>query len=368
MMLVAEMERLFAIGQFEDALAAAKRLHDLATQWDEEDLVGLARLYFGIIHHTMGNPPESERHLQWVRAWITPEGRARLRAAIGLDLPAIALAYSALNLWLLGYGEQALARSREAIAAARVEAAVVGQAASLALGANLLHLLRVDDAVGAGAMAEQSEQCHRLCVQQGLYMWRVFAEVLLGRLMVMAGEDVAGVERMQGAGWLGGTTVIETDFFTVLLADSCLLAASRRAPGAGTGAAAERDRLLATGLEAIDNLLGPARIPSWQAYQAEMSRLRGELLLARDGLAAAGEARECFRRAMQFGREKGALAWELRAAMSLVRLQEREDAPGAADALELAEARNCLAGVHARFTEGFAFPDLQDAAALLRRA
>ena len=58
----------------------------------------------------------------------------------------------------------------------------------------------------------------------------------------------------------------------------------------------------------------------------------------------------------------GALAWELRTAMSLARLRLRQ---GKAYAAELAEAQACLHAVYARFTEGFASPDLQEAAALI---
>ena len=368
-MLSTEAEHLFATGQFENALAVAERLRAEAAQWGEEEFVGLAHFYFGAIHHYMGNPQESESHLDWVLAWLTPERRAGLRAAIGMDLLADALVFSALNRWFLGHPEQALARSGQAVVSARAAGAPVGQAASTALSANLLFFLRVD----ARAMAELSEQCHRLCLEQGLGMWRVFAEVLLGRLMVMAGEELAGIERIGGAGWQGGIMAVATDFFVVVLADSCLLAASRRASGDDAAAdvaaggvpspwEAARARLLATGLAAIDSMLGPARVPCGQIYEAEMRRLQGELLLARDGLAATGEALECFRRAMQLGREKGALAWELRAAMSLVRLRERQ---GEACAGELPEARSSLRDLYARFTEGFAFLDLQEAAALI---
>jgi len=41
---------------------------------------------------------------------------------------------------------------------------------------------------------------------------------------------------------------------------------------------------------------------------------------------------------------------------------------GDSRAAELAEARNCLAGVYGRFTEGFDFPDLKDAASLIDAA
>jgi predicted ATPase len=65
---------------------------------------------------------------------------------------------------------------------------------------------------------------------------------------------------------------------------------------------------------------------------------------------------------MAFGRERGALAWELRAAMSIVRLRQRQ---GQGYSEELAQARACLHSIYARFTEGFAYPDLEEAAALI---
>jgi predicted ATPase len=106
------------------------------------------------------------------------------------------------------------------------------------------------------------------------------------------------------------------------------------------------------------------RLRAFLAYLAELHRVRGELL-ARDGLAAAGEALACFQEALALGRDKGALAWELRAAMSLVRLRERQ---GVAHMAELAEVRECLAAVYRRYSEGVAFPDLQEAAGLMGEA
>jgi len=136
----------------------------------------------------------------------------------------------------------------------------------------------------------------------------------------------------------------------------------RPAPTADSEA---RARLLAIGLSAIDTVLGPPRLPCGDSYLAELHRVRGELLLARDGLAAAGEALGCFQQALAMGRERGALAWELRAAKSLVRLRDSLRSQGEGSAADLAEARQSLTAVYRRFTEGFAFPDLQDAAALL---
>jgi len=68
---------------------------------------------------------------------------------------------------------------------------------------------------------------------------------------------------------------------------------------------------------------------------------------------------------LQLGLEMGALVWELQAAMSLVRLRNCQ---GNQRTAELVEARKLLHYPYERFSEGFVFPDLQDAAALISEA
>lgn len=87
----------------------------------------------------------------------------------------------------------------------------------------------------------------------------------------------------------------------------------------------------------------------------ELLRLKGELLL-RSG-AAAHAPKAWFDRALALARTQGALAWELRAAMSIARLQERH---GQTD-----QARTSLRDVCDRFTEGFGSGDLVQAKKLL---
>jgi tetratricopeptide (TPR) repeat protein len=89
--------------------------------------------------------------------------------------------------------------------------------------------------------------------------------------------------------------------------------------------------------------------------EAELHRLKGELHLAEANDQAAAE--ECFRTAIETARRQQSKAWELRAAMSLARLWQRQ---GRRD-----EARAALAAVYGTFTEGFTTPDLLDAAAQL---
>jgi tetratricopeptide (TPR) repeat protein len=91
-------------------------------------------------------------------------------------------------------------------------------------------------------------------------------------------------------------------------------------------------------------------------FAAELHRRLARVLLrlpSRDTVRAEGE----FRRAIEIARAQSALLFELRAAADLARLLR--------DQGRVAEARDLLAPVYAAFTEGFAFPDLVEARALL---
>src|SRR5262249_52298700 len=115
------------------------------------------------------------------------------------------------------------------------------------------------------------------------------------------------------------------------------------------GQAAEGLHVLGQALAAVHNTEG-------RFYEAELSRLQGELTLAR----AAGqqaEAEACFQQALDIARRQQAKSWELRAAMSLARLWQQQG--------KRAEAHALLAPLYGWFTEGFDTADLQEAKALL---
>ena len=90
-------------------------------------------------------------------------------------------------------------------------------------------------------------------------------------------------------------------------------------------------------------------------WDAELHRLRAELLLA--GGAEAAEAEAALRRALEIARGQQAKSLELRAARTLARLW--------AGSGRTAEARDLLAPVYSSFTEGLETPDLEAARALL---
>ena len=92
-----------------------------------------------------------------------------------------------------------------------------------------------------------------------------------------------------------------------------------------------------------------------EQWLAEFHRLQGELLALAGSDAEQVEA--SFQRALQVSRRQQARSLELRAAVSLARLWQRQGRPG--------EARQLLEPLYAWFTEGFDTADLVDARMLL---
>lgn len=109
------------------------------------------------------------------------------------------------------------------------------------------------------------------------------------------------------------------------------------------------------GLAVIDEALAIARTHNERWWDAELHRLRGELLRAHG--AADGDVEVALRRALQIARDQQSRALELRAMTSLARLQV---APG-----RIEEARQALQRLLGTFAERFETPDLRAARALL---
>jgi predicted ATPase len=118
------------------------------------------------------------------------------------------------------------------------------------------------------------------------------------------------------------------------------------------------------GLATLDEALTLVEQMGERYYEAELHRQRGELLLlcgARSHPTQDSreqrEAEACFQHALDVSRQQQAKSLELRAAMSLSRLWQRQG--------KRAEACELLAEVYNWFTEGFDTADLQEAKTLL---
>jgi predicted ATPase len=112
------------------------------------------------------------------------------------------------------------------------------------------------------------------------------------------------------------------------------------------------------GLEVSAQALDLVQEKGERWWEAEVLRLRGDLLLKRNRSGPA-EALTSYERAIEIARKQGAKSLELRATMSLARLLR--------DTGRCDEARTMLADIYGWFTEGFDTADLKDTKALLNQ-
>ncbi len=239
----------------------------------------------------------------------------------------------AWTLWALGYPGQALQESDKGLTLARELVYPAGLAGALQSVA-LLHLFRRErQAVQEAFMALAAEQGFAELLASGMILrgWALFA----------SGQETAGVEQMrQGLAALqaiGGE--VRRPLFLALLAEAY----------GGIGQ-------IEKGLHVLAEALAAAEKTGGRFYEAELYRLKGELLVAYAAEPNA-EAEACFHQALDIARRQQAKSLELRAAMSLSRLWQQQ---GKRD-----EPRQLLAPIYGWFTEGFDTADLQEAKALL---
>jgi len=119
---------------------------------------------------------------------------------------------------------------------------------------------------------------------------------------------------------------------------------------------ATRDFTVKTVQTVLTEALTLADTTGQRWYEAELHRLKGELVLQRS-LDNQAEAETCFHHAMTIACAQQAKSFELRAATSLAKLWQQQG--------KRQEAHDLLAPVYHWFTEGFDTADLKDAKALL---
>jgi predicted ATPase len=193
----------------------------------------------------------------------------------------------------------------------------------------------------APASQEQAEVSMAFSHEQGFALWVPGGTVLRGWALTEQGQMEEGIAQMsQGmTAWQATGTEVDRPYYLALLAE-----VYRKA-----GRAEEGLHILAEALAVMDAI-------EERYYEVELYRLQGELLLA-SSMEHHTEAETCFRQALDVARRRQAKSWELRAAMSLSRLWQRQG--------KREEARNLLAEIYGWFTEGFETADLREAKALL---
>jgi predicted ATPase len=179
----------------------------------------------------------------------------------------------------------------------------------------------------------------RLATEQGFGLWMALAKIVLSELVEAGDNDVDMARTCEGiAAWRATETEMILPLHLTQLAETY-------------GKAGQAD----AGLAALDEALSIVERGGEHTWEAELYRVKGELMLLQGAEEPNAEA--CFHTALEVARRQGAKSYELRAAMSLARLWQRQ---GKRDA-----ARQVLAEVYGWFTEGFDTADLQEAKALL---
>jgi predicted ATPase len=113
----------------------------------------------------------------------------------------------------------------------------------------------------------------------------------------------------------------------------------------------------AAGLTAIDDALALVRATDERFWEAELYRLRGELLIAASAPRTSQDAEEALLHALTIARGQRAHLLTLRAAVSLAKVWQR--------AGRIAEARELVGEASRAISEGGPLPDLLDATAFL---
>jgi predicted ATPase len=314
----------------EELLRLAQRAQDPATLVEAYSMLGTTSFYLGEI--------VSARVLleQTVALYDPQQHRAHAFLNVGTEPEVLFLIYTAHVLWLLGYPDQALTRSHEALTLAQELFHPSSLAYALDFAA-LLHQFRREEQVAQ----EQAEAAMTLSTKQGFPLWLAIGMILGGRTLAEQGQGSEGIAQMRQGLAVFQATVAEVGrpYFLTLLAEVY-----------GRGRQAE-ERLCI-----LDESLAAVQKTGECWWEAELYRHKGVLVLARSGEDYA-EAETCFRQAIAVARRQHAKALELRTAMSLSRLWQQ---PG-----KRAEASDLVAPVYGCFTEGFDTSDLQEANALL---
>jgi DNA-binding NtrC family response regulator/predicted ATPase len=320
--------------EYERAWAIAEQLLVLA-QSEEPDFLLEAHVARGMTAIFMGELAAARHHLERTLTLYDPKSQRQILYG---DLGVTSLAYLAWALWYLGYPDQALERAREAIALAQVQERSGPLSVAQALG--MMASLRQVRGEAREAL-EAAEQTVAYSMDRGFPYWVVQGRITRSWALAVSGQEAGiapigqSLESYRATGVKLGVTR-----YLALLADMY-----RR-----NGQARE-------GLPLLDEAARLIEVTGERYCEAEIQRLRGELTILEGGPEAIGAGEALLAAALDTARRQDAKSWELRAAISLARLQRAQGRPD--------EARRVLAPVLAWFTEGWDTADLREASALL---
>ena len=326
------------LGAFREALALADRFCDVAKKSPDpvDPLTGVRMR--GIVFHFLGDQDNARQLIEYMlNRYVAPVHRAHI-VRFQFDQLITVRNFLIQTLWLQGFVDQSFAMNEANVADAVAFDHTMTLCNALTKCACRLSLLAHD----LPAAERFIDMLLARSARDGLPMWHAWGTCFKAILLIKQGSVRAGLNLLQ-------TTLQALPPNRFSLRYTWVL--GEYAAGFG------QDNRIADGLRAIDEALELSERDEELWCLADLLRIKGELVQAEGGAAAGRHAEQLFLRAIDVAHRQKTLSWELRAAISLARLQQSQH--------RQAEAHQRLSSVYGRFSEGFETADLREAKRLL---
>lgn len=327
--------------EHDTAFEFTQQMMSLAQKTDDPLSLALSHSLQGNLSFNIGRLSSALEHLDHMNTFYDPKEHSYLAFIYGQDPGLISWCSTVCVLWCLGYPDQAEEQSKKMLAAARQMDHPFSFVSALAFN-TLFHLLRRD----VGALDERGKELTALAEEKGFVFFVGVGLFKMGWVLVRQGRIEEGIARIhQGLDLYraGGVRFTLTDLFGSL------------AEAYGMAGKIEK------GLEFMSQALAEVERGGERYYEAELYRLKGELLLKKaekkDRTTSEKEAEACFQKSFAVARMQKAKSFELRTAISLGQLLNKQG--------KRSEAKKLLKDIYGWFTEGFDTADLKEAKALL---
>jgi predicted ATPase/DNA-binding winged helix-turn-helix (wHTH) protein len=321
--------------RYRAALPFAQKFHDLATSRSDPSDQLFGERMMGVAKHFVGDQISARRHLEQVLTHHAFADHTQDVIRFQIDLRLSARVFLARVLWLQGFSDQAVRTAEISIGEAQTTGHAISLCYALSLAACPIALWVGNLVAAANYTAMLLDHSRR----HSLPLWSAFGSRFQSVVDIKGGDLETGLQLLQtGLDEIAGPNV-SFRFLTGL---------AELAEALGdAGRIAEGLALVEAGIQQSEG--------GW--LTPELLRLKGELFLLQSSSPVSQTAEDLFRQALDGARRQEALSWELRAATSLARLLRDRDRIG--------EARDLLAPIYARFTEGFGTADLREAKRLI---
>ena len=290
-------------GELQAARENGEQLLELAVSVQNSGLLIEAHRALGVPLFWLGDVTSALENLERGSQLYLAQKHRSHASVFGTDPGVVCQSYAALALWHLGHPEQACIRCSQALALARNLSHHHSIALALVWAAWLNQFRREPQAARGHA-----EAAIALCTEQGFPLFMPMGAILRGWALVQEGRGEEGsVQMRQSLADLRATGAgLWQPTFLSLIAEA-------------DGRIGQTER----GLGVLDEALAIVDRNNERFYEAELHRLKGELLLLSTPADLSG-AERCYRFALEIARRQMAKSLGLRAALSLARLWAKE--------------------------------------------